>query len=325
MIDSREILLSDLKKAQQSIYELAERTPLVESVRLSKEIGVSALLKLETAQQTGSFKVRGAANKLLNMTPEEKKRGVVAVSTGNHGRAVSFAAGKLGIPCQVFLSKNVPENKVQAIRDLGAGLTVTGNSYDEAFKAACDVVEEEGRILVPPFDDPYVISGQGTIGLEILEARPDIGTVIVPLSGGGLIAGIALALKEANPDIKVIGVSMESGAAMYESLKRGRPVEVEELDTLADSLKGGIGLDNRCTFSMTQKYVDDLILVTEAEIEEALRYAFFNLRFVLEGGAAVGIAALLAGKISSLPEPAAVVLSGRNVDMKTFQEVVTKC
>jgi threonine dehydratase len=218
--------LADVYRARAAIGPWVRRTPLVRSDALSRRLGRSVHLKLETLQETGSFKLRGAANRLLALSAAERVRGVVAVSTGNHARAVAHAAKALGVPTTVFMSTLVPENKVAAVQALGAEVRIAGDSQDAAEAAARELADERDRVFVPPFDDPWIIAGQGTIGLELLEDLPELDTVLVPLSGGGLIGGIALALKCADPSIRVIGVSMERGAAMYESLRAGQPIEV---------------------------------------------------------------------------------------------------
>jgi threonine dehydratase len=316
--------LRDIFLAQQKIYPLARRTPLIYSPALSNLADTAVTLKLETVQEIGAFKIRGAANKILNLTPAQKERGVVTVSTGNHGRAVAYVAQQVGIRAVVCISEQVPANKVAAIEQLGAEVVITGQSQDDAGEKADQLVAEQGLTMIHPFDDPYIIAGQGTIGLELLQERPSLSSILVPLSGGGLIAGIGLALKTAAPDLRVIGVSMERGPVMYHSLQAGHPLQLEELPTLADSLQGGIGLDNHYTYQMVQQFVDDIILVSEEEIAAAMAFAFRRHHLVLEGGAAVGIAALMSGKASQLGEETAVVLSGGNVDLDKLIHIVEK-
>jgi threonine dehydratase len=316
------ITLQDIFRARKTIAPLARKTPLLKSNPLSGQVGTNIFLKLETLQETGAFKVRGAANKIMHLSPEQRKRGVVTVSTGNHGRAVAQVAGQLGLQATVCISERVPENKVSALRQLGAKLIIHGQSQDEAGIRAAEIEAGRGATMIPPFDDPFIISGQGTIGLELLADLPEIDTVLVPLSGGGLIAGIALAMKTASRNIRVIGVSMARAAVMYHSLRAGRPVQMPEEPTLADSLQGGVGLDNQYTFGMVQRYVDDVILLNEEEIAQGMAYAFFKEQLVLEGAGAVGIAALLNNKVPNPGRNVAVVLSGKNVDMATFSEVV---
>ncbi|MGD8406488.1 MAG: hydroxyectoine utilization dehydratase EutB [Anaerolineales bacterium] len=322
MTKAKNITLQDIYLAQQTITPLVIKTPLVKAPALSKQIGASVYFKLEILQKTGSFKARGAANKIFNLTPDEKAHGVVTASTGNHGRAVSYAAHEIGIPAVVCMSADVPKNKVQAIEALGAEVVIHGKSQDDAFVQAETLQVERGLKMIPPFDDPDIIAGQGTIGIEILEQLPSAGSVLVPLSGGGLISGIALAMKSANPNIRVIGVSMERAPVMYHSLKAGKPIQMDEDDTLADSLRGGIGTENQYTFEMVRNLVDEVVLVSEDEIASAMRFAFKEHRLVLEGAGAIGIAALLAGKIQNIQGEVVSVLSGGNVDMDAFMEIV---
>jgi threonine dehydratase len=306
--------------AQEAIRGVACRTPLVEAPSLSSA-DRRVRLKLETAQPTGAFKLRGAANALARLSPSAAARGVVCASTGNHGRALAYAAGRLGIPATVCMSALVPANKVEAIRRLGATIVISGRSQDEAQQEVSRLAAEDGLVEFPPFDHADIIAGQGTIGLEILEDAPDIDTVLVPLSGGGLIAGVAAAIKDRSPGVRVIGLSMERGAAMAASLAAGHPVDVVEEPTLADSLGGGIGLANRYTFDMVRELVDEVVLLSEAQIAAAMRVLFLSEGWVAEGAGAVGIAALT-GDLAELGRDVAVVVSGRNVDMDVFRAVI---
>jgi threonine dehydratase len=314
--------LASVFAARRAIGPLALRTPLIRSDSLSARLPHEVFLKLETIQPTGAFKIRGAANALARRARELRISGVVCASTGNHGRAVAYAARQLGIQATICLSALVPETKVAAIEALGASIRRVGRSQDEAMAEVARVVAEQGMIEVPPFDDPAVIAGQGTIGLELMEDLPELDAVVVPLSGGGLAGGIALAAKAINPSIRVIGVSMERGAAMQASLARGRPVEVEEVPSLADSLGGGIGAANEWTFDLCRRLLDDVVLLSEVEIYRGMAHLLREDRIVAEGAAAVGAAALLAGKIM-LRGPTALVVSGRNVDMDQLIKVAT--
>ncbi len=307
--------LQDIYRARQRIERTARRTPTFPSPLLTSRLTSPVHLKLENLQVTGSFKVRGAANKIGGLTPVERARGVIAVSTGNHGRAVAYVARQFEVGAVVCLSEQVPANKVRAIEQLGAEVDATSASQDEAFDRAAELQKARGLTLVPPFDDPAIVAGQGTIGLELLEDLPELKSAVVPLSGGGLIGGIALALKTADPAVRVIGVSMEKGAAMYHSLLAGEPVEVPEEDSLADSLQGGIGMENRLTMELVDSHVDEIVLVSEHEIAAAMAFALDEHHLVLEGGGAVGIAALLHDKLEVDPGPTAVVLSGGNVEI----------
>ena len=313
--------LHDVYLARQRIESLVRRTPLEYSPSLSQRLGVAVYLKLESQQITGSFKLRGASNAVAQLSAEEKTRGVVAASTGNHGRALAYAASRQGVKATICLSHLVPANKVQAIRDLGAEVCIVGQSQDDAQREAERIANEQGATLLPPFDHPAIIAGQGTLGLEILEQQPDVVQILVPLSGGGLFAGVALAIKSVSANIITHGISMQRGAAMHGSLAAGHPVEVEELPTLADSLGGGIGLNNRYTFNMTRDLCDHLHLLSETSIANALRHAYREERLVLEGAAVVGIAALLDGLIEPRG-PIVVVVSGRNVDVDQHLRVL---
>ena len=318
----RELALRDVYLARQRIMSIAQRTPVIEAPRLSERGKTKVVLKLENLQTTGSFKIRGATNKLLSLSEEERSRGVVTSSSGNHGRAVSYVAGRLGIQATICIPDTVPDNKRKAIRQLGAELLVAGATYDEASDTAARLQEERGLTMIHPFDDPLVIAGQGTIGLELLEDFPEIDTVLVPLSGGGLMAGIAFVLKSAHPTLRTIGVTMERGPAMVESLRAGKVVEIVEEPTLADALAGGLGGENVYTFEMIREYVDDTILVSEQEIAAAMAFALKEYHLVVEGGGAVGIAALMSQKVRELGKNVAVVLSGSNVDIPILLETV---
>lgn len=316
------VTMADIEQAARRIDGRILRTPFVPSASLAERCGVPVGLKLEHHQTTGSFKLRGATNAVLSLSPGERARGVVAASTGNHGRALAYAAKVEGSVATICMSRLVPENKVSEIRRLAADVRITGRSQDEAQIEVERLVAEEGLVMVPPFDNRAVVAGQGTLGLEIAEAMPDVSTVLVPLSGGGLAAGVAAAVKGRVPKARVIGLTMQRGAAMKASLVAGRPVEVEEVASLADSLGGGIGLDNAVTFQMCRTLLDDVILLSEAEIAAGMRHAYAEEREVIEGAAAVGIAALLSGRLGRLDGPVAVVLSGRNVDMGLHKRVL---
>ena len=316
--------LRDIYLARQTIAPLVRKTPLTLSMALSARAEKDVYLKLETAQETGSFKLRGACKKLLSLTDEEKARGVITVSTGNHGRGVAYVARHLGMRATICVSEATPKNKMVAMQQLGAELVVHGKIQDETEIKAAALAHARGLVMVSPFDDPLIIAGQGTIGLELLEDLPQIDTVVVPLSGGGLISGIALALKSADPTIRVIGVSQDCGPGMVESLNAGKPVSVVEKPTLADSLAGGIGLDNRYTFRMVQRYVDDVVLVSEAEIADAMAFALHEQHIVVEGGGAVAIAALLADKVARLGQTIAVIVSGGNVDIPVLMGIAAQ-
>jgi threonine dehydratase len=309
--------LQAVKEAAGTIRGIALRTPVVRARSWSE---APFWLKLETLQPVGAFKIRGAANAIAGLDGAQASAGVVCCSTGNHGRAVAFAARQRGVKATVCLSELVPETKVRAIEQLGARVVRAGRSQDDAQREADRLVREERLTEIPPFDHPDVIAGQGTIALEMLEDRPELETLLVPLSGGGLAGGVALAAKALKPSIRVIGISMERGAAMKASLDAGRPVEVEEVPSLADSLGGGIGLANRWSFDLCRRLLDGVVLLSEEEIYRGMRTMLTEERIVAEGGGAVGLAAVLAGKVK--PEgPTATIVSGQNVAMEQLLAV----
>lgn len=313
------VTLADIFAAAQVLRGVADGTPLVPSPFMSDATGHDFLLKLENMQPIGAFKLRGAVNAVAGVADAA---GVTCCSTGNHGRGVAYAARERGMRAVICMSSLVPQAKVDGIRALGAEVRIIGQSQDDALAEAQRLVEEEGLVEISPFDDPLVIAGQGTIGLEILSKRPDIETILVPLSGGGLAAGVACAAKAVKPDIRVIGITMDRGAAMYQSLRAGYPVEVEEVPSLADSLGGGIGMENKLSFPMCRDLLDDTILVTEEQIYHAMQVLFFEDRIVAEGACVVGLAAVLSGQVT-LSGPTATVITGRNLDMDMFTRIVS--
>ena len=312
--------INSVLAAQTLLDGFIDKTPLVPSYYLSNVLKNEFLLKLENMQPIGSFKIRGAISAVQNL-PEDT-RVVTCCSTGNHGRGIAYAAGLKGIKAVIFMSRLVPKVKIEAIQNLGAEVILCDDDQAMAELACQKFVLENGYVDISPFDDPYVIAGQGTIGLELLSQRPDINSIVVPLSGGGLAAGIALAVKEINPKIKVFGVTMENGAAMHVSLKNGKPTDVIEVPSLADALGGGIGLDNKYTFSLCEKFLDDTFTVSESEIYHTMQTLYYEDRIIAEGSCVVGIAALLTKKIANITGPIATVITGRNVNMSIYTDIV---
>ncbi len=318
----------DFDAALGRIRGLAWRTPVLPvSAPNGDRVGHSApaagrsdaWLKLESLQRTGSFKIRGAANRLLKLTAAERTRGVVAVSSGNHGRAVAEVARVLGIRATICVPDWTDPSKLRRIRDAGARLLRSGPSYDEADERAAGLAESEGLTLVHPFDDPDVIEGQGTVGLELAEQLPGLDEVIVPLSGGGLVAGVGLALKPRG--VRVVAVSARRASVMLKSLEAGRPLRMPDEQTIASALSGGIGDDNRLTLRLVREVVDEHIVVEEEEIRAAVRSAFRDHHLVVEGGGAVGLAALGAGYRPR--GRVAVIVSGGNIDAPALAELVS--
>ncbi|MFH7818054.1 hydroxyectoine utilization dehydratase EutB [Neobacillus thermocopriae] len=323
-LQKKKVTIRDVWDARKRIHSIVNRTPVLYSSILSEKLGRNVYLKLENIHEIGAFKVRGAANKILSLSEEEKRLGVATFSTGNHGMAVAYVAQKLGIEAVVCISNRVPKAKVDSLKRLGAKIEIVGESQDEAGIRCYELEKERGLTVIQPFDDPYVIAGQGTIGLELLEDLPHLTDVIVPLSGGGLLSGIGLALKSNDQAIRVTGVSMEHSAVMYESLKAGKPIEMEESETLADSLLGGIGLDNQYTFEMVQKYMDECLLIPEEEIGYSMAFMMDKHRMIMEGAAATGIAAVLGKKIPHQDGDVAVIISGQNVDLSVLSNLIQK-
>ena len=328
-VDSPTRAALDFEEARVAVARHARVTPLMRAADLSERAGREVLLKLECLQQTGSFKVRGAAARLEALAPEERARGVVACSSGNHGRAVAFVAGRLGIPATVFVPEWVDSVKLDGIVAAGADARREGSTFDESEAWALEHAATRGMTYVSAYDDPWVIAGQGTIAFEIMDqaGRPP-SAILVPLSGGGLAGGIAAAVRQIAPGTvpEVIAVSAENAAVMLASVQAGKPVDLPEEDTLANALAGGIGLDNRHSFALVRDLIDEHVTVTEREIALAMRYALEQLHLVVEGGGAVGLAALLAASESrqGLQEggPLVVVLSGGNVASETLSGVL---
>ncbi|MFB5664327.1 hydroxyectoine utilization dehydratase EutB [Alteribacillus sp. HJP-4] len=306
------VTMKHVWKARKRIRGLLAPTPLLPSQELSRLTGSPVYLKLEQMQPSASFKLRGATNMIASLPDKSRQKGIVTFSTGNHGFAVAMAANELGIRAVVCVSERVPEAKISALRVSGAELHIEGDGQDEAGDVARRLEMEEGLTLIPPFDHPEIIAGQGTMGLEILEELPDVNAVLAGLSGGGLLSGLGLALKKTDPAIQVIGISVEKGAAMNDSIRAGKPVQISEYPTLADSLLGGIGLDNIYTFSMVKQYVDQRLSISEESIAKGMAFLYEKHRLVVEGAAAVGVGALLDGSFQ--PDgPTVLVITGNSI------------
>ncbi|AKE59393.1 threonine dehydratase [Citrobacter amalonaticus Y19] len=309
--------IAEFYSARARIYPLATVSPLIYSRSLSELFSADIYLKCEQFQATGSFKIRGAANMIISALKKDedklRKYGVVTASTGNHGRAVSYVAKKLGIPATVYLSSLVPENKVRSIEQEGSRVVRIGNSQDDAMQGVKSAVAESGMIEIPPFDHPAIIAGQGTIAFELNEQLKDIDDIFCGLSGGGLLSGIGLAMKYLAGQTKIVGVSLSHGAAMWESLQAGKPVRVEETPSVADSLGGGIGTDNRWTLPAVKRVMDQHFQVSESDIAAALLLLFEKEKILVEGAAAVGLAALLQHHPDIRGRRIVLILSGNSI------------
>ncbi len=312
--------LNNILEARESIAGKLHRTPMLSSRSLGKETGTELYLKAELFQKTGCFKPRGALNRLRRFTDEERKRGVITISSGNHAQGLAYAASLLGISATVVMPAATPDNKVQATRGYGAEVILHGTVND--LLAKCQEVQEARNLtLVHPFDDPFIIAGQGTLGLEVLEDVPEPDYVFVGIGGGGLISGVATAIKWQRPQAKVIGVEPIGAPTMHRSLQQGVPVHLEKIDTIAEGLAapfvGQLNLEH------VQKYVDDVVLVSDEELVQALRMLLERCKVLTEPAGAASFAALLFGKVS-MPRGARVVcvLSGGNVDAEHLKQLL---
>lgn len=315
----------EIWEAKKRIDGFIKRTPLIYSKSISDLSNTPCYLKLENLQDINAFKIRGAANKILSLTEEERILGVTTFSTGNHGLAVAYISNKLGIKSTICMSKHVPQVKLQAIKSLGSKIKLVGSNQDDAEEYCFKLQKEKGMTIINPFDDPYVIAGQGTIALELLEDLPDLSNVIVPVSGGGLISGIALLLKTINSNIKVFGVSQSQAPVLVKSLEAGHPIRMKEKETLADSLLGGIGDNNQYTFKMVQKYVDEIQLISEDEMADAIVLMLKNHRMLIEGAPAAGIAEIIKNKeTKKYKGKTAIIISGSNIDFEILSEILKK-
>jgi len=315
------VTLSDIEAARERLKGIALSTPIIADGRLSKDIGADAHLKAECLQKSGSFKIRGAYNKISQLSDDEKKRGVVAASAGNHAQGVALAASMLGIKSTIVLPEIAPLTKINATRGFGGHVVLHGATFDEAVAYSRDLQEREGYTYVHAFDDEQVLAGQGTIGLEIVESLPDISTVVVPIGGGGLISGIATAIKGLKPNARIIGVQAKEAAWVNPSLKAGHAVKVEIGQTIADGI--AVKTPGELTLPVIRELVDEVVEVSEEEIARGVFFAVQNNRLVVEGAGAAALGALLAKKIQvNADETVCVVLSGGNIDANLLARVL---
>jgi threonine dehydratase len=310
--DTSPVTAADIAAARDAIGDVARKTPVLPSATLTERCGGDVVLKAESLQRTGAFKIRGALSK-LHALGDACASGVVCGSAGNHAQALAFAAQTRGVACEVFMPEGAPIAKVEATAALGARVVMCGQSVDDCLVAARARAQEGGLAFVHPFDDPDVIAGQGTLGLELLEDLPDVVTVVVPVGGGGLASGIAIAVKSARPDVRVIGVQVDAVAAFPASLKAGRPIGVDAALTIADGI--AVKKPGELTLKLIERWVDDVVVVAEDDVAEAMVLLMEKAKLVVEGAGAVGVAALLGGKVTPSPQgTTCVVLSGGNVD-----------
>ncbi|QEL82850.1 bifunctional threonine ammonia-lyase/L-serine ammonia-lyase TdcB (plasmid) [Bacillus sp. JAS24-2] len=313
--------IGDIKKAQQILFGKARKTPLVKSFYLTSKTGGEVYLKLENMQLTGSFKFRGAFNKISNLTDEEKARGVIACSAGNHAQGVALSSHLLGIKSKIVMPTSAPQAKVDATRGYGSEVILHGDTFDDAKVKCEEIIQETGETYLHPYDDAEVMAGQGTIGLDILDDMWDVDTVIVPIGGGGIISGIAVALKSFNPSINIIGIQAANFHGMKASYDVGKIVSHYEAPTIADGC--AVKIPGNLTFEIVKELVDDIVTVSEDELEVAMKDLLQRGKAVVEGAGALATAALLAGKVDQYIKDKKVVavISGGNVDLKRISSV----
>jgi threonine dehydratase len=313
------VTLDDVRAAAELLRDVVRRTPVQGSRPLSQAVGGPVHLKCENLQRAGSFKIRGAYTRIARLSAEERARGVVAASAGNHGQGVALAASLLGTSATVYMPAGAPIPKVQATEAYGAQVRFTGATVDEALVAALDHQGETGAVLIHPFDHPDVVAGQGTVGLEVMEQVPDARTVVVCTGGGGLLAGTAVAVKGVRRDVRVVGVQAESAAAYPPSLAAGRPVALDAMTTMADGI--AVGRPGAVPFALVERYVDDVVTVSEESLSRALLLLLERAKLVVEPAGAAAVAALLEQPLAFEP-PVVAVLSGGNVDPLLLMRVL---
>ncbi|HEY7268783.1 MAG TPA: threonine ammonia-lyase [Dehalococcoidia bacterium] len=314
------LTLADIEAASKAVYGAAIVTPVLESYALSQRAGAAVHLKAECLQHTGSFKVRGAGARISRLAPQERAQGVVTASAGNHAQGVAVAAAAAGVSATVVMPANAALAKVQATRAYGARVILKGAGFSEATDEASRIAAAEGRIMIPAFDDEAIIAGQGSLGLEIARQCPDAKLVLVPVGGGGLIAGIAVALKALLPGVTVVGVQAEASPGAARSLSAGGRLAVTPAPTLADGV--AVAGPGALTFPLIQRYVDDIVTVDEEDIAQAIVLLLERSKLVVEGAGALGAAALMSGTVKAEGRETVVVLSGGNIDINLLASVV---
>ena len=316
------VTLKDVQAARERVRDALYLSPCARSETLSRVTRTQAFLKLDNLQMTGAYKERGALNKLLSLPPPDRARGLIAASAGNHAQAVAYHAGRLGVKATILMPEATPIMKVANTRGHGAQVVLHGANYDEAYAEARRLEREEGLTFVHPFDDPEVIAGQGTIGLEVLEQVPDLDAVVVPIGGGGLASGVGVAVKALNPRVKVIGVETEVLPCMLAALEAGHLVTLEAASTLADGI--AVKRAGDLTFEHVRKVVDEIVTVSEEEIASAILYLLEKEKTVVEGAGAVGVAALMHHKLRLDGKRVCAIVSGGNIDVNVIARVIER-
>jgi threonine dehydratase len=314
--------IEDIRKAKERIEGVIRPSPLIHSSAFSRLLDADVFLKLENLQETGSFKVRGAYNRLSLMHTSEKNRGVIAASAGNHAQGVAWAATRLGIRATIVMPEDVSIRKLLAVKEYGAEVILFGSQFADAYKRAEALSEETGKIMIPPYADPHIVAGQGTIGVEISEVLDENTMIVVPVGGGGLISGIALAVKSLFPKTRIIGVQTSACPSTIRSLEKGSPVEVEVCHTLADGI--AVNKPGDLNLSIMQKYVDEVVDVDEESIASAIFNLLDKANIIAEGSGAVPLAALMESRISSRAKRYVLIISGGNIEINTIDRILQR-
>ena len=317
---AKKLVISEVYNAARVLKDVARHPRLIGVTNLNPE--ASVYLKPENLQYTGAFKLRGAYYKISQLSEEERKKGVIACSAGNHAQGVAYGATKNGIKSLICLPAGAPISKIEATKRLGAQLELVEGVYDDAYQRAVDLQKEHGYTMIHPFDDPEVIAGQGTVGLEILEEMPDVEAIIVPIGGGGLIAGIAFTVKQLNPKVKVYGVQAEGAPSMAESHQRHERIHLDSVQTIADGI--AVKEPGTLTFDLCEKYVDEIVTVSEDEIAAAILALIEQQKLVAEGAGAVSVAAAMFNKVPIKGKKTVCVVSGGNIDVTSLSRVITR-
>lgn len=317
-----EVNINHIQAALKSLKDVIYHTDLIKNSTLSELSGSEVLLKLENLQKTGSFKIRGAFNKIASLTEKEKKAGVIASSAGNHAQGVALAASTYGLKSTIVMPSSAPLSKIKATKNYGAKVVLHGDLFDDAYTKAIEIQKQTGATFIHAFNDPYVIAGQGTIGLEIVNDLPDVDAIIVPIGGGGICTGIAVAAKSLNPKIKIIGVEPANAASMRESVSSGNIITLTKAATIADGV--AVKTPGDLTFDLAQKYIDEYVVVEEEEIANAILTLMEKCKVIAEGAGAVPVAALLSGKVNLPGKKVVPVISGGNIDVNVLSRIIDK-
>lgn len=314
--------LNDILKAREKMDGIIYQTPLDYSKTFSDLAYNEVCLKLENLQKTGSFKVRGSYNKMISLNKDELQKGVIAASAGNHAQGVAYSSQILGVPCTIVMPKGAPLSKLQATKHYGANVELQGDVFDDALAYALDLKKKTGAQFIHAFDDEAIIAGQGTVGLEILEQLSDVDAIICPVGGGGLIAGVALAVKEKKPSVQIFGVESIACPSMVNSLKEGKPISVHAGPTMADGI--AVGTPGELTFQLVQRYVDDMFTVDEMEIARTMLMLLERSKLLVEGSGASSLAAMLYKKLPIQNKKVVAILSGGNVDVSFISSIIKR-